>query len=144
MKKLIQICTILSLLVVFTAVSAFAQSGERIDAKIPFNFKIGDKSYKAGNYVIRVSKTAGGDVLSLEDENRNHLQTTVIARNGDLDLNQSELLFNRYENEVFLSKILVPGKGFSVHQSKSEKQIARQNQNNQDNRRTVAVNLDRK
>lgn len=126
MKKLIQICTILSLLVVFSVVSANAQSVERIDAKIPFDFNIGKTTYKAGNYIIRVSKIAGSNtILSLEDENKNFLQNFVVLRNGNTSDKKSLLLFNRYEDKVFLSQISTPGIGFRLSPTETERQIAR-------------------
>ena len=55
MKKLIQIGAMFALLVTFSAVSAYAQKAFRYDAHIPFDFSVGQKSYKAGNYTSRVT-----------------------------------------------------------------------------------------
>jgi hypothetical protein len=126
MKKLIRICTIMSLLVVFSAVAASAQSIDRIDAKVPFDFNIGNKSYKAGNYVLRISYVSGGvsTIVSLEDENKRHLQDFLVFRSGNSVKNNPVMLFNRYENQMFLSQIQTTEAGFSLKESRTEKQIA--------------------
>lgn len=127
MKKLIQICSILSLLVIFTAVSAQAQSVTQYKAQIPFDFNIGQKSYEAGSYVIKVTKPSiGGITLSLEDNEGNKLQTLLGAENGDVSEKEPELVFNRYDNQRFLTKILTPKSGILVAMTKDERQIAKQ------------------
>jgi hypothetical protein len=130
MRKLIQICTIMSLLIVFSVVAANAQTHDRIDAKIPFDFNIGSKTYKAGNYVLRVSKAASGStIVSLEDENKRHLQDFLVLRSGNSVKGEPVMLFNRYENQMFLSRIQTNNSGFSLRQSETEKQIAGKSRN---------------
>jgi hypothetical protein len=83
MKRIIQICSMLALAMTFFAVSAQAQVGNRIEAKIPFNFNIGGKSYRAGDYVLRLSKVSNIVVgLSLEDNAGNQLQNVLVSASG--------------------------------------------------------------
>ena len=84
----------LALAVTFTAVSANAQSGEteRIDAKVPFEFHIGQKSYPAGDYVMEITRSATKVVsLSLQDKDGNQLDNTLMSLNGDVSKNDFQL-----------------------------------------------------
>src|SRR5262245_7411230 len=114
MKRIIQICSMLVLSAAFFVVSAQAQTVNRIDAKIPFDFQIGSKTYAAGEYVIKVSRSSA-DVAGdqLEDKNGKRLDSGLLAENGDSG--KSKLVFGRNENnDRVLSKVIVDDKGFSV------------------------------
>lgn len=127
MKKLIQICTILSLAVIFTVASAQAQTSKKYDAQIPFEFSIGQKTFAAGTYVIRITRISpSATSLALEDKDGNQVQTQYVLTSGDVLRGNSKIIFNRYENHVFLAKILTPEKGFTVPMSGAERQVARE------------------
>lgn len=125
MKKLIQICSVLSLVFVFSIIGAQAQTVKQYQAQIPFDFNIGQKSYPAGDYVIKVSKfSADGVALSLEDKENHRLQTILLPKNGNVSANEPKLLFTRYENQRFLSQMLMEEMGVSLIKSDTEKRIA--------------------
>ncbi len=85
MKKLIQICSLLSLIVFFSIVSVQAQTVKQYAAEIPHDFNIGQKSYQAGSYTIKVSKVSLNVVsLSLEDKEKNNLQTILVRQNSNV------------------------------------------------------------
>jgi len=127
MKKLIQITAILSLLVIFSAVSAQAQSVNRYEADIPFDFNIGQKSYPAGSYVVKTAKLSDSYVsLTLQDKEGNKLQTILVAASGNVSGKQPELVFNRYENRRFLTQLLTQDARISIVMSKDEKRVAKQ------------------
>lgn len=115
MKRIIQVCSVLALSVVFFAVSASAQVSSRIDAKIPFDFNIGGKSHPAGDYVIKLSKASASVLgLSLEDGSGNRLQNVLISTNGEVSNGDARLVFEVQEGQRYLSKILTGDKGFSL------------------------------
>lgn len=129
MKKLIQICSLLGLLVVFSAVSATAQTVSSYKADIPFDFNIGEKSYQSGSYVIKTTKISdSSQSLTLEDEKGNRLQAILVAASGDVSKKQPELIFNRYENQRYLTKLTTQNQIISIAMSGGEKRIARQMQ----------------
>jgi hypothetical protein len=129
MKKLIQICSLFGLLVIFSAVSANAQTVSSYKADIPFDFNIGQKSYQSGSYVVRTAKISDSAVsLTLEDEKGNKLQTILVAASGDASRKQPELVFNRYENQRYLTKLMTQNAIISIAMSKDEKRIAKQMQ----------------
>ena len=128
MNKFIQLWTMFALLLTFSVVTAFADSVRKFEAQIPFEFYLGQKSYPAGKYLIKITKlNTGSMTISLEDENGSRLYNGVVMTNGDATEDEYRLVFNNYENQRFLSKILTPDKGYSVPESKIEKTLARKN-----------------
>jgi hypothetical protein len=123
MKKLIQICAVLSLVFAFSIVSAHAQQTvKQYEAKIPFDFNIGQKSYHAGSYVIKISRLASnGILLSLEDDNNNRLQSVIVAETDQRSKNAPQLMFDVQENQRYLTKIYTPEIGLSLGTPKTEK-----------------------
>lgn len=126
MKKLIRICALLSLVFAFSILSANAQQTvKQYEAKIPFDFNVGQKSYQAGNYVIKISRlAANGLVLSLEDEKNNQLQMVVVSQTEDVARDSPQLLFDVQENQRYLTRVITREVGVSIGKSKSEKHNA--------------------
>ena len=127
MKKLIQFFSILSLVAVFSIVSANAQTIKQYAAEIPFNFSVGEKSYEAGSYVIKVSKlnATSSIALMLEDKNKNLLQTIIVQQNGNVAKSEPKLVFTTHSNQRFLSKMIMQEMGVSIDVASREKQNAR-------------------
>lgn len=127
MKKFIQITAVLSLLFVFTAIGVNAQTEVKsFDAKVPFDFNIGSKFYQAGHYTLKINKTAtNGLQLTVLDQERNILQSILVADSGDIADAESHLVFNNYNNQRFLSKIKTLNKGIDIFMTKTEKEAAR-------------------
>ncbi|HEV8591292.1 MAG TPA: hypothetical protein VGQ55_04250 [Pyrinomonadaceae bacterium] len=126
MKKLIQICSLLSLIVVFTAVSSFAQSMYGTDVKIPFAFNVGDKAYDAGDYIVKVQKQATGiSLLSIQDTKTDDIQQRFLNVNGDAAGSELKLIFATIGGQKFLSKVETPNHGYSLPRGKVEKEARR-------------------
>ncbi|HLM62605.1 MAG TPA: hypothetical protein VK308_17535 [Pyrinomonadaceae bacterium] len=115
MKKLIQVFSFLSLVIVFSIVSANAQTVKQYAAEIPFDFSIDQKSYQAGSYVIKVSKFSQSSIaLSLEDKENHVLQTIFVSANGDVAKNEPKLSFTVRDNQRFLTKIAMQDMGLTI------------------------------
>lgn len=123
MKKIIQVCSMLCLVFVLSAVSAKAQvATKRYAAQIPFDFSIGQKSYQAGSYVIRVSKLSLDSVsLALEDKDRKVLKTIIVRGNGDLAKTEEKLVFTRNGEQRILSRLVTQENGFTIPSSNESK-----------------------
>jgi hypothetical protein len=145
MKKLIQICAVLSLVFAFSIVSAHAQQTvKQYEAKIPFDFNVGQKAYQAGNYVIKISRLASnGIILSLEDENNNKLQSVIVSETDNLSKNAPKLMFDVQDNQRYLTKIYTPEVGLSLGKTKSEKHNNAKKQQPAQKPETVAVTAHR-
>jgi hypothetical protein len=122
-KRIIQLFSVLILAAAFTAAPAQAQNSSRIDANIPFDFNIGNKSYPAGDYVIKISKSAT-DVTQflLEDKEGKRLDNVLLSENGDTPRGESRLIFENRDNQHFLSKVLLDDRGFSLLRTGNKKE----------------------
>ncbi len=127
MKKIIRILTLMSVVVAFASVSVFAsKTTNTFEANIPFDFTVNQKSYKAGSYVIRVTEVSqSASIIALEDEKGNQLEKVMGGVSGDMNKGEPVLVFNRYENQRFLAKIVTAKNGLVMPTSKTEKQIVK-------------------
>jgi hypothetical protein len=126
MKKFIQIGSLLSLMLVFTAVGAFAQSGYGSDVEIPFSFTVGDKAYDAGHYIVKVQKQSTGvSLLSILDLKTEETQNVILNSNGDAVGSQLKLIFASIDGKKFLNKVETPDRGYSLLRGKAEKEARR-------------------
>ncbi len=116
----------LSSLTLLTAAAAFGQS-HLMRADIPFEFRVGTKILPAGHY--DVGRAAPG-VLSIRCFERNAavmILTEVIEAREVPE--KGTLVFKRYDNTYFLSRVWTPGSssGQELHKSKAERELARAN-----------------
>lgn len=125
MKKIIQLISFLGLALIFGMVDANAQSVTNVDAKIPFDFVIGDKALAAGEYTLRISSTpSGAKRLEVRDSERETVYSGLIQTSGDRNSSRSELKFERAAGNSVLSKIIMGDAGYSVPTEGAEKLIA--------------------
>ena len=115
MKKIIQTVSFLALALVFGGISADAQQTTKIDAKVSFDFIVGDRYLSAGEYIIRVSPGPGGvkyiDVRSTDGE---IVFLGLVLSIGDTGHDRAELVFDKSSGRAVLTKILTERAGYSV------------------------------
>jgi hypothetical protein len=117
--------TMMSLFVAAAIVTAYAQSDARIVANIPFEFAVGDKVMPAGEYTVRhlsynclLIRSGDSSTALVFSTNRTRAATTP---------NESVLVFNRYADQYFLSKVWTSGNdiGRELGQSRAERELIR-------------------
>jgi hypothetical protein len=109
---------------------AHAQLQSGLTAKVPFEFRIGDKTHAAGEYrVVEV----GTKILEMRNLNRKSGATMFLSNRVQARSNASpqngKLVFHRYGPTYFLSQVWEgygEDSGLQVIQSKSERTIAHQ------------------
>lgn len=115
MKRFIQIFSFLGLALIFSAATAKAQTVNKVDAKIPFNFSVGDKKYAAGDYKLKIQSIAtGGALVTIVDSEGNHLQSVLAVSNGDVSVNKAELRFDKQNGQRSLVGISLPNSGLQI------------------------------
>jgi hypothetical protein len=100
--------TLLGLILALSAVPGHAQDEAKVKATIPFDFVVGNKELKAGNYVIESLlannalqfRSEGGDVQQIAF-------TVPIETNRTG--NHEHLLFNHDGDQYFLSQVWLSG-----------------------------------
>ncbi|MGQ0542431.1 MAG: hypothetical protein ACT4O9_11370 [Blastocatellia bacterium] len=115
MKKIIQICSFLTLALVFSAVSANAQSETKVEASIPFAFSIGDKTLPAGNYDIKVNSSSSGTVnVTFFNEDGESVLIALAVREGEVRESKPELRFDVDGERRVLANISTHTTAYSI------------------------------
>lgn len=116
------------LLVLLTFSSAFGQSDRQTIIHIPFNFSVGEKTFPAGKYVIAQNRKDSDTVWVIrhkENIGKALLLTRPVRANEEVE--QTRLVFNRYDDLYFLQEIWTPGSqtGREIQTSNREKALAK-------------------
>jgi len=126
MKKIIQIFSLLSLVFLFTAVSASAQSKLGSEVEIPFAFNVADHSYEAGTYILQLQKySVGSATLSIHDTKTNEIQNVLLNANGEEPGAEIKLVFETVDRERRLAKIVTSDRTYALVRSKAERNAAK-------------------
>jgi hypothetical protein len=121
MKRFIQLFSLLGLALIFSAATAKAQTVNKVDANIPFNFSVGDKSYEAGTYKLKIqSIAAGGALVTIVDSEGNNLQSVLAVSTGDVSAGKAELRFDKQNSQRSLVGIALPNAGLQIGGSRSQ------------------------
>lgn len=139
-KKVILIFSFLALIILSAGISVQAQTLGSYHAQIPFDFIVGNKTYEAGLYKIRLETPNNlATILSVAKENGSDLQKSAVLSNGDRSKNKkTSLLFDHIGNQYVLSEIVAPDFSFNAPKSKIKKRLAK---NSPKATETVAVGL---
>lgn len=125
MKKVIQLVSFLGLALIFGGVTANAQAVTSVDAKVPFDFVVGEKTLPAGNYVLRIINAPNSaQRLEIRDSEQDIRFTALMFKNGDRNRYRSELIFDRSSGKAVLTKIVTGEAGYSVPQAEAVKFVA--------------------
>ena len=125
--------TTLSLLLVLAAVSVNAQrlSDNSIAVIIPFDFAFGETKLPAGNYTLRrIVLSSSHDRLVIQradGRGGSHTGMTRPNRTSNSQ-NQSNVIFNRYGDQYFLSQVWIAGSdtGRDLFPTRSERDLAKE------------------
>lgn len=122
---MIQICSLLSLLVVFASISASAQSEYGREVEIPFAFSVGDRSYDEGKYVVRIARLQSGiATLSIQDPKTDSFQKVIVNADVSNTDNGVKLVFDTVENKKVLSRLVTPSGTFALSKRKAQREDA--------------------
>ena len=116
----------LSSLALLTSAAAFAQSDAVMQANIPFEFHVGATILPPGRYEVRPQINPG--VLSIRRRDCNASAMIVMhAVDARKTPEAATLVFNRYDDTYFLSRVWTPeySQGRELPKSKAELEYAR-------------------
>ena len=120
-RQALMILTSLSLFVMLTATSVYAQVGNVQVANIPFEFVIGNKAFPAGRYTVTYL-----DTHLMRIQSNDHGESLfVITGRVEARKTRNEFVFNRYGDQYFLSTLWMEGNhvGRAVRVSRSERKL---------------------
>ena len=127
MRAVIRTFLVLSLTLVFGASISYAQiTGTRVEADIPFDFSIGDRTFEAGKYNLSVIRLYGSvHSVRMRDGTGKLILSTTAIQNGSSVRNKSDMLFAFVDEGRYLDKIRTPECGFVFSKSSGDKRIAK-------------------
>jgi hypothetical protein len=127
MKRLSQYLfgIVLGLSLVLSALPGHAQDSDRVNVTIPFDFVVGAKQLKAGDYVVE--SVLDGRALKLRSKGGEVQQTTLTVPITNQTGNHERLLFHHDGDQYFLSQVWFWGNedGREVHRGVQEKSLGK-------------------
>ena len=128
LKGITMLMLIAAVAVMAALVSAHAQTHVSMIAEIPFDFVVGGKSLKAGDYAVRTFTNNSAALLIINqdsDEAAVRLTQSIQTRNVP---RQAKLVFHRYGQRYFLSEVWTIGNstGQQLNKSGEERALERQ------------------
>jgi hypothetical protein len=101
---------VLGLILVLSAIPGHADDMKKMKVTIPFDFLVGNKQLKAGNYVVQSWGTPGNGSFLFRSEDGSARQIVFavpVATNKTG--NHERLVFHRYGNEQFAAQVWFMG-----------------------------------
>jgi hypothetical protein len=107
--------------------SAFGQTMAR--ANIPFDFNIGNSTLPSGEYTVSPVFAGNNTVLIIRSADwRQQVAVPASAAESAKTPRDNKLVFRRYGDQYFLSKIWVRGQALTLPTSHREREMARSTQ----------------
>ena len=101
---------VLGLILVLSAVPGNADNTKKIKVTIPFDFLVGNKQLKAGDYVVQSWGTPGGGALLFKSEDGRAEQIVfAVPIETSKTGNHERLIFHRYGGEQFAAQVWFMG-----------------------------------
>lgn len=115
----------LLLSVIWVVPSLYGQSSSVMTAKIPFQFHVGKTSLPAGDYTVKPLSPAA--LLIRSDDCRSSAIVLTISAQTSQVQDKGRLVFNKYGDQYFLSKVWHPANnmGRELLRSKLERELAK-------------------
>jgi hypothetical protein len=86
-----------------------AHADERIVAKVPFAFVVGDRQLPAGDYVVKELSDDAGVLAITSVDGRRFVYTLTIPASSGEQATKPELVFEKFGNQYFLSQVMPQG-----------------------------------
>ena len=143
LKAVTMLVSIIALAFMTALISSAQSSREPIRANIPFDFQVGDKTLRAGKYVVATTTSTSNEGIQVQSRDGRqgamrltngvqaaeagsiHPEPKMRARNAK---NSGMLIFHRYGNAYFLAQVWRQGaaEGRQLLKSKAERAVERE------------------
>lgn len=128
-KQIVTTAILVGCLIAVGVSSAQAQIISPVRANIPFSFFVGEKLLPAGEYTIR--EQVPGMMKIQRDDGKDAAFFITVGHQKSSSPKTSDLVFNRYGNKTFLTRVEVEGNRDDAElvKSKLEKRAERKGSN---------------
>ncbi len=124
-----------------TVATQYAQSAYRLEGTIPFDFMLGNRPIASGEYSFQ-STNGLLRVVGKDGRQSTFLFSNAGKPTSQVNSNEGELVFNKYGDQYFLSKVVNPHDSVErrIPASKAEKEaVKNQTVNSAANNETVLI-----
>ena len=122
MKKFLQLISFVFIAVLISVVSLNAQTTQKFNADIPFPFSVGGKTYDAGNYRVKITKSEGsGGIMTLLNSEGEILDVRTVISIGESMASDSSFVFEGSGGNRTLTKIVTTETSYAVTRSDSKR-----------------------
>ena len=116
----------LSFLVSLAALPAAAKSVDGMRAQVPFDFHVGDRLVRAGDYTVR-SMSADELLLRISGDKGNAATTTNSGQEKGNGEGRARLVFHKYGDQYFLAAVWgSDSNGRTLSESKRERNLRKE------------------
>ena len=118
---------VLGLMLVLSAVPGHADDTKKVKVTIPFDFLLGNKQLKAGDYVVQSFGAPGDKALLFKSEDGSAQQIVLaVPVETNKTGNHERLVFHRYGDEQFAAQVWFMGdeEGYGLIPGGREKESA--------------------
>jgi hypothetical protein len=125
-KHLFTLAAAAALLVVGSAYAGIG-SDRMLVANVPFDFTVGETTLPAGQYIVQSVETSSKALVVRGSLSKASVMVLATDTEATRSAAQSLLVFHRYGQKYFLSRIVVEGskRGHQLGRSKREVEMAR-------------------
>ena len=127
LKTLTMLALVVGLASATTLVSANGQSTSVVNADIPFDFIVGNKTLPAGKYAVN-SATNDGHALNISSREGN--SSALVLTNDAVEMSKkriARMVFHRYGQQYFLAQVWTgESYGRQLMESKRERNLRRE------------------
>jgi hypothetical protein len=99
---------LVAMLLLSTALVSVAQDFPTVVADIPFSFTAGGKTLPAGQYQFGEG-SLGKEMVIRGENTKADVIAPVVTRLGERPGDQAEVVFDKVENDYYLSELHIPG-----------------------------------
>lgn len=110
-NQILKTMTMVSVLIMLSAVSGRAQVGSNFRVNVPFDFIVSDKTLPAGVYIVTRSTRGSAEGLRIQSKDGKNGAYVMTMTVGAADIQeQTKAVFTRYDNLYFLSQVWISGR----------------------------------
>ena len=126
-KGLTMLMLLLTMALVTAVATANGQTQHKLNARIPFEFTVGDKTLAAGQYEINAIGITQ-EALAIRGRESNDSVIRLVMRKEPKESKPARLVFHRYGNAYFLSEVWEGGDvvGQQLKESAQERGMKRE------------------
>jgi hypothetical protein len=124
-NRILQIAQAVGVCAILGVSSLSAQVSRSVMTRVPFDFAVGDTQFRAGTYTVTTEAPQSAILIQAEQGGVAMFVLVHPAQAKEVQ-QQGKLVFHRYDDQYFLSKIWFQGsdRGHELMVSKVEEQIA--------------------